>query len=134
MKLSEALEVKKAIYTGTRPDYNIHDPQPTMLIIDKDYNVDGNGKSVLAFNLNYLDNMPDGEKQSLISKVNKVDNKILGIGPIKAWLKSIFSTGDYKNLSKKEKIKRYKEITRKFPELKKIIRRYKYTGIQGDIK
>lgn len=134
MKLSEALEVQSTVYTGTRPNYNINDPTPTMLIIDKNYNVDGNGKSVLAFNLNYLDTLPETEKNSLINRVNKVDNKVLGIGPIKAWLRSIFNKGDYERLSKDQKIKRYEKITKEFPELKNIIRRYKYKGIEGKIK
>jgi len=134
MKLSEALEIQSAVYTGTRENYTINDPHPTMLIIDKNYNVDENGKSVLAFNLNYLDTLPELEKNNLVRKVNKVDNKVLGIGPIKAWLRSIFNTGDYKKLSKSQKIKRYNKIIKEFPELKKIIRRYKYKGIEGEIK
>lgn len=134
MKLSEALTTQKITYTGTRDNYTIHDPNPTMLIIDKNYNVDGNGNSVLAFNLDYLDTIPELDKNNLVRKINKLDNKILGIGPVKAWLRSIFNTGDYKNLSKDEKIKRYNKIIKEFPELKKIIRRYKYKGIQGEIK
>lgn len=134
MKLSEALEVQTARYEGSRPSYDINDPNPTMLIIDKNYNVDGNGKSVLAFNLNYLDSMGQKDKRRLITKVNNVDNKVLGIGPIKAWLRSIFNTGDYQNLSKDERIKRYKKIVSEFPELKKIIRRYKHSAIASKIK
>lgn len=134
MKLSEALEVQTIRYEGSRPDYEINDPNPTMLIIDKDYNVDGNGKSILAFNLNYLDTMAQRDKRRLVTKINRVDNRVLGIGPIKAWLRSIFNTGDYQDLSKEERIKRYKKIVDEFPELKKIIRRYKYSAIGSKVK
>lgn len=134
MKLLEALEVQNISYSSTRPNYTVNDPNPSILIIDKDYNVDGNGRSVLAFNLNYLDRIPQNDRRSLITKVNKIDNKVLGIGPIKAWLRSIFNSGDYGYLSKDEKIKRYENIIKELPELKKIIRRYKYPGIEGKVK
>jgi hypothetical protein len=133
MKLSEAMEVQTFGYGGTRPDYEINDNHPSVLIIDKDYNIDGNGKSVLGFNLNYLDSMSQKEKRRLVSKVNKVDNKIQDLNAIKSWLRSILNAGDYE-ISGAKKLKRYKEVVKKFPELKKAIRRYKYTGIEGRVK
>lgn len=128
INLLEALEIKKIKYSGTRKNYKIHDPNPNVLIIDKDYNVDGHGESVLGINLNYLDKLSKADKKNLIRDVNKLDNSILKISGIKAWLRSIFSIGDY-DLSTDEKIKRYKELIKKFPILKKVIRRYKYDGI-----
>lgn len=133
MKLDEALEIQNFEYTGTRDYYQIHDNNPNVLIIDKSYNVDAHGESVLGFNLNYLDNMNPKEKKKLVAKINKIDNKVLNVGAVKSWLRSLFGYGDY-NLSKDKKIERYKTIINKVPELKKIIRRYKYDGIKGDIK
>lgn len=133
MKLSEALEARKIKYKGTRPDYEIHDSSPNVLILDKDYNVDGNGKSVLGFNLNYLDSLDAKAKKKLIQKVSQLDNKILDLGALKAWLRAVLNVGDYDDLTKDQRIKRYQEIVRQFPELKKAIRRYKYDGIQGRV-
>jgi len=131
MVLYEALQLKKLSYSGTRENYTIHDDNPSVLVLDNDYNVDLNGKSLLGFNINYLDNLSTVEKQKLIRRVSSADNKVLDFKGVKAWLKMKFNKGDYKGLSKNQKIKRYKEIVKKFPELKKVIRRYKYTGI-GD--
>ncbi|MFX1590513.1 MAG: hypothetical protein ACFFC1_20455 [Promethearchaeota archaeon] len=128
-KLEEALEIKNFKYSGTREKYKIHDPKPNVLIIDKDYNVDGHGNSILGINLNYLDNLSKSEKRKLIRDVNKLDNSILNIKGIKAWLRSIFSYGDY-DLSTDEKIDRYKKLIKEFPILKKAIRRYKHKGIK----
>lgn len=134
MKLSEALEVQTFPYESTRDGYNIHDPTPSVLIIDKNYNVDRNGKSVLGFNLNYLDNLTRKQKEELVNKINKVDNKVLNIGAVKAWLRSIFNIGDYERISVEKRIKRYNKIVKEFPELKRIIRRYKMNGIKGKIR
>jgi len=129
MKLSEALETKKIGYLGSRPDYQVHDYNPSVLTIDKAYNVDGNGESVLGFNLNYLDNLSEKEKKQLVKKVNQLDNKIINVGAIKGWLRALFNTGDYDGLSIDKKVERYQEIVKKFPQLKKIIRRYKKSAI-----
>lgn len=127
--VNEALEVKGIRYTGTREHYQIHDPNPNVLIIDKNYNVDGHGNSILGINLNYLDTLKKTDMRQLIRDVNKIDNEVLNIHGIKAWLRSIFNKGDYDDLSVEERKKRYKTLVRKFPILKKAIRRYKYTGV-----
>jgi len=129
MKLEEALQIKKLGYKGTRPEYEIHDSKPKVLILDKNYNVDSHGNSVLGFNLNYLDELGKKDKVSLVKKINNLDNKILNIKGVKAWLRRMFNYGDYEGLSIEKKIERYKRIIKEFPELKKIIRRYKYSGI-----
>jgi len=129
MLLSEALKQKNIRYLGTRENYKIHDLEPHILIIDDDYNVDGNGKSILAFNLDYLDHMSKKQKQNLVNRINKLDNKITDVSSIKGWLMGLFNQGNY-GLTKNKKIKRYREIIEKFPELKKVVRRYKYRGIE----
>jgi len=125
--LKEALEVRNIKYSGTRKKYKINDPNPNILIIDKNYNVDGKGNSILGINLNYLNK---SEKRGLLRDVNKLDNTILNIKGIKAWLRSIFGLGDYDNLTTDVRIKRYKKIIKKFPILKKAIRRYKHDGVK----
>jgi hypothetical protein len=130
MNLSEALRVKKIGYVGTRPNYEIHDSKPRVLTLDPEYNVDGKGRSILGFNLNYLDELSSSEKKSLVKRINQLDNKILNIEGVKAWLRSAFNRGDYKDLSVNKKIERYQKLVEKFPELRKIIRRYKYDGIE----
>lgn len=134
MTLQEALEVRELIYRGTRPRYEINDPSPNVLILDKSYNVDGNGRSVLGFNINYLDDLDKKELTTLVAKVNKEDAKVVGIGPLKTWLRTLMNIGNYRGLSDDERKKRYKLLVKKFPELKKIIRRYKYDGITAGIE
>lgn len=134
MTLQEALEVRDIIYKGTRPGYTINDPEPNVLILDKSYNVDGNGRSILGFNLNYLEDLDKKEIQALIAKVNKEDAKVIGIGPLKTWLRTLLNTGNYRGLSDDERKERYKRLVKKFPELKRIIRRYKYDGITAGIE
>lgn len=130
MNLEEALEVKKMSYHGTRDKYDIHDSEPEVLILDPDYNHDSRGRSVLGFNLNYLDKMKTKDKQKFIRKISAADNKNLDLKGVKSWLKARFNKGDYGGkLTKRQKIKRYEDLIKKFPELKKIIRRYKYKGI-----
>jgi len=129
MKLEEALQTRKIKYKGTRPEYEIHDDKPNVLILDDDYKYDGHGRSILGFNLNYLDELSASDKRKLVRSVNRVDNKILDIKGVKAWVSRIFNRGDYKGLSRDKKIERYKKIVKEFPELKKIIRRYKYEGM-----
>lgn len=125
MHLSEALQVKKMSYKGTRDNYEIHDKSPVVIVLDKQYKSD----SVLGFNINYLDKMKTAEKQKLIRKISAADNKSLDLKGVKAWLKARFNKGDYSNLTKRQKIKRYEDLVKKFPELKKIIRRYKHKGL-----
>lgn len=134
MNLQEALEVREIHYKGSRRNYDVNDPTPNVLILDKTYNVDGRGKSVLGFNLNYLEDMDQKELRKLISKVNKEDEKVIGIGPLRTWLRTMLNTGNYKGLSEEERKKRYKRLVRKFPELRKIIRRYKYDAITAGIE
>ena len=129
MTLNEALETHAIGYKGTRPDYQIHDHNPNVLMLDKDYNVDGHGNSVLGFNFNYLNELTAKQKKSLLARINKVDNKVLNINAAKAFLRKLMRKGDYKGLSKDKKIERYRRLVKDFPELKKVIRRYKYDGI-----
>jgi hypothetical protein len=130
MKLNEAMQIKGFEYKGTRPHYKIHDKHPNVLVLDYQYNVDGHGRSIMGFNLNYLDDLTKKEKQKLIKQVQKKDNKILDIGAIKAWLRAMFNEGDYEDLSDDKKKERYTELIKEFPLLKKIIRRYKYDGVK----
>jgi hypothetical protein len=132
MELDEALKLQKISYSGTRKDYDIHDGSPNILVLDPDYKHDGNGRSILAFNLNYLDSLSAGEKRALKERINKADGKLLGDNKLKTWLKDKLNKGDYDKLSKEDKIQRYKMIVKKFPELKKIIRRYKYSGVNKE--
>lgn len=134
MTLQEALEVRELSYTGSRKNYDINDGSPNVLILDKTYNVDGHGKSILGFNLNYLENMDQKDIRNLIAKVNKVDEKVVGIGPLRTWLRTMMNTGNYKGLSDEDRKKRYKKIIKKFPELKNIIRRYKHDAITAGIE
>lgn len=127
MRLDEALKIKSIDYSGTRAHYNIHDKNPHLIILDPKYKDD----SYLAFNTNYLDSLSKKEKAAFEKKINEFDNKILGVKGFKSWLKSQFNIGEYK-LSKDKKIERYKKIVSKFPELKKIIRRYKYSGMKKE--
>lgn len=129
MNLDEALRIQKFKYSSTRDDYEVNDESPRVLVLDDDYNVDGKGRSILGFNLDYLDNLSKKEKNKLVKKINKLDNNILDLGGVKKWLTNTFNIGKYDGLSKNVKIKRYEKLTSEFPELKKIIRRYKYTGI-----
>jgi hypothetical protein len=93
MKLDEALRLKKIGYKGTRKEYDIHDGNPNVLILDDDYKHDGHGRSILGFNLNYLDELSASERRKLVQSVNKVDNKILDIKGVKAWLRRTFKKG-----------------------------------------
>ena len=52
--LTESFKRMRLKYSGTRPEYKIKDPNPYVLVIDDDYDVDGNGKSILGINLNYV--------------------------------------------------------------------------------
>ena len=128
MNLIEALKLRKISYLGTRKNYNIHDNNPNILVLDPDYKND----SWLAFNFNYLDNLSSSEKRSLKARINKLDGKIVGDNKLKSFIKDKLNRGDYKKLSKSDKINRYKTLVKKFPELKKIIRRYKNSGINKE--
>lgn len=130
MTLNEALRVKRVGYEGTRPDYEIHDENPNILVLDPDYKHDGNGRSILGFNLNYLDDLSAKDKKSLVNHINEYDNEIMDIKGAKAWISKAFRKGHY-GFSAEGKKNRYNKIIKKFPELKKLIRRYKYSGIKG---
>jgi len=128
MKLNEALKRQKIKYQSVRKNYKIHDPNPDILILDPDYPPD-KGDGILAFNLNYLDDLTKEEKKKLIKDIQKYDNSILDIKGVKAFLRKIVNIGDY-GFDKDTKIKRYRSLVKKFPVLKKIIRHYKKTGIK----
>lgn len=129
MKLEEALEHKKIVYNGSRPTYKIHDHNPNIIILDPDYSYDGHGRSLMGFNTNYLDQLTEKQKKKLIAKVNKIDAKVINMSAIKTWLRTLFNRGDYEGLTVDKKIERYRKTVQNFPELKKVIRRYKYSAI-----
>jgi len=125
MKLEGALEHKKINYKGSRIEYIIHDKNPNILMLDVKYKDD----SILGFNLNYLDQLTEKQKKQLIAKVNKIDATVINMGAIKTWLRTLFNRGDYDGLTVDKKIERYRKMAKNFPELKKVIRRYKYSAI-----
>lgn len=120
MTLQEALKTQKIRYSGTRDNYKINDDNPYILIIDPKYKED----SILAINLHYLD---EDSLKRLLTKIQKFDDKIVGVGLVKAFLTK--HSGIY-NLKKEKKIERYKKLIKEFPELRKAIRRYKLLGIE----
>lgn len=129
MTLNEALSVKRISYEGSRPDYEIHDESPHIIVLDPEYKHDGHGRSILGFNLNYLDDLSAKEKRSLVKRINEYDNEVMDIKGVKAWVSSTFRKGNY-DFSTEEKKSRYKKLIKEFPELKKLIRRYKYSAIK----
>jgi len=102
MRLTEKLKVKEFEYKGTRKEYKIHDPTPSVVILDKNYKDD----SILGWNLNYY----KGDKKALRQEINKA------IREVRFW-------------EKKKKLKRYQLIKEQFPFLGKFIRRYKKVGV-----
>ena len=125
--LNESYPRYKIKYTGTRDNYKIHDKNPYILVLDQHYNVDGNGMSILALNLNYY----NGDKKALINKINKFDNSIGFRGfETKLKLKKIIKkySENYEANKRKE---RYDALMREFPFLQKYIRRYKIQGIDS---
>lgn len=129
MRLDEALEHKKIVYNGSRLTYKIHDHNPNIIILDPDYSYDSHGKSVLGFNTNYLNTLTEKQKKQLIAKINKIDAKVINMSAIKTWLRTLFNRGDYEDITVDKKIERYRKMVKNFPELKKVIRRYKYSAI-----
>ena len=103
MILKERLKRMKFYYTGSRPNYILHDAVPDVLVLDKNYKSD----SLLGWNLNYY----NGDKKELEQKVNK-------------------AIEDVKWYHKKRRLKRYKIIKEKFPFMSNFIRRYKKKSIE----
>ena len=126
--LNESFRRYKLRYRGTRPDYEINDPNPYILAVDEKYNVDGNGMSVLGVNLNYY----NGDVDKLIDDINKNDNKSGFRGfDMKVKLKKRFTKDDIQEWEVSERKRRYKELIENFPYLGKFIRRYKVNGPAG---
>lgn len=126
--LQESFKRLNLKYSGTRPDYDINDPSPYILVIDDEYNVDGKGRSILGINLDYY----KGDVKELINKINKADNEAgYRMFDVKKKIKRL--TSKNKEEAEEEivsdKKKRYENLIKKFPELAKYIRRYKYDGI-----
>lgn len=103
MILKERLKRIKFFYTGSRPDYMLHDTVPDVLVLDKNYKHD----SILGWNLNYY----SGDKEELEQKINK-------------------ATKNIKWYHKRHKLKKYKIIKEKFPFMSNFIRRYKKRSIE----
>lgn len=128
--LEESFKRYKLAYRGTRPDYEIHDPRPYVLALDDNYNVDGNGKSILGINLNYY----KGDLKKLISDVNLHDNSkgFRGFDTLSRIRQAIADDKEAekeKTVSKRKE--RYKTFIEEFPYLGKLIRRYKFVGPSG---
>lgn len=102
MQLNEKLKTKSFSYTGSRKEYTIHDPAPSVVVLDNNYKDD----SILGWNLNYY----KGDKKALRQEINKA------IREVRFW-------------EKRKKLKRYQLIKEQFPFLGKFIRRYKKVGI-----
>jgi len=128
--LNESFKRYKLKYSGTREDYEIHDPSPYIVSLDDEYNVDGNGKSILGINLNYY----TGDIKALIDEINKADNE----GGFKSFeMKSFLKKSLARNKDSAEewiadnKKKRYSNFKGKFPLMLKHMRRYKIKGPKG---
>jgi hypothetical protein len=128
--LQESFKRYKLSYKGTRPDYQIHDPNPYVLALDDNYNVDGNGKSILGINLNYY----DGDVKKLVNDVNTHDNA-KGFRGFDTLSRIRQALADDKDAQKQETVskrkQRYKTFIEEFPYLGKFIRRYKFVGPKG---
>lgn len=117
-------------YKGTQPDYDIHDPNPYVVALDSDYNVDGNGASILGINLNYY----KGNVKELINKINKADNEAGFQGfEMVSKVREKLSRDKEKTTDwiASQRKKRYKNFINNFPYLGKFIRRYKVDGPKG---
>lgn len=127
--LNESFPRLKLRYKGTRPDYEIHDKEPYVLAIDRQYNVDGNGESILGINLNYY----NGSKKKLIKKVNSADNEAGFKGfDTKLKVKKFLNKGeDFEEYEENQRKKRYNNLIKAFPYLGKYLRRYKKKGPKG---
>ena len=127
--LTESFKRMRLKYSGTRPEYKIKDPNPYVLVIDDDYDVDGNGKSILGINLNYVKT----DKAKLIDDVNKNDND-KGFRGFE-WTSKVkyYMSRDKSKASRwlgERRKRRYKELVEAFPHLAKFIRRYKIVGVK----
>lgn len=127
-KLEESYPRYTLSYKSVRPGYELKDPKPYVLALDRSYNVDGKGESILGLNLNYY----DGNINDLIDQINKFDNE-LGFrgfeGKLK--LKKFLKHNNVEEWETSKRKKRYNELMRQFPFLKKYIRRYKKSGPKG---
>jgi hypothetical protein len=128
--LNESYKRYKLRYVGTRDDYEIHDKNPYVIVLDDDYNVDGNGKSILGINVNYY----NGDVKALIDEINKLDNA----GGFKSFeMKSMLKKSLARDKDSVEdwiidsKKKRYKNFKGEFPHILKYLRRYKIKGPKG---
>lgn len=127
--LNESFPRYTLSYKGTRKDYEINDKNPYILAIDRKYNVDDNGESILGINLNYY----NGSVEKLIKKVNDADNEAGFRGfetklNVKKFLNKNDKFDEYEENMRK---KRYKNLIDNFPYLGKFIRRYKKSGPKG---
>lgn len=115
-------------YKGTRKDYKVNDPKPYILALDQSYNLDGKGDSILALNLNYF----DGNVDDMIDQINAFDNE-LGFRGFEGKLKfkQIMKHKDIEEWETSKRKKRFNELMKQFPFLKRYIRRYKKSGPNG---
>jgi hypothetical protein len=127
--LLESYQKARLKYSGSRPNYKIHDPEPAIIILDDNYNPDGHGDSVLGINLNYI---KDKDIDDLIKAVDKADNKAGFRGfETKMKIKRFFAKDKQKHAEEEvsERIRRYKNFIKKFPFMGEFIRRYKKSAI-----
>ncbi|MFW6028772.1 MAG: hypothetical protein ACOCRO_00815 [Halanaerobiales bacterium] len=127
--LNESLPRLKLRYKGTRPDYKINDKNPYVMAIDRQYDVDGNGESILGINLNYY----NGDVKKLIKKINDSDNEagFKGFDTKLKVKKFLNKKDDFSEYEESQRKKRYNNLISTFPYLGKFIRRYKKKGIQS---
>ena len=127
-KLEESYPRYVLKYKSVRPGYKLQDTKPYVLALDQSYNTDGKGVSILGLNLNYH----DGNVDDLIDQINKFDNDsgFRGFeGKLK--FKKLLKKADVGEWETGKRKKRYDELIRQFPFLKKYIRRYKKSGPKG---
>jgi len=123
--LNEALKKKGFGYVSIHhPRYIVNDDNPEVLILDKNYYKNKNGSAILAFNLHYLEELSDLSIKNVIRQIQRHDNSIVDIKGLKKFIKSVFNVGHYPS-DTASKIKRYKQLVKRFPVLKKCIRHYK---------
>ena len=127
--LNESFQTAILKYVGSRPNYKIHDPEPTVIVLDNNYKYDGKGYSVLGINLNYI---KDKDIDDLIKAVDKADNKA-GFRAFEMKMKiKKFLAKDKKEFEKQEaeeRIRRYRNFIKEFPFMGDFIRRYKKSAI-----
>lgn len=123
--IGEALKIQDITYKGSREEYQINDPNPHILVLDRNYKDD----SYLAFNLNYLDSLGKHERKGLVKDMQEFDASVMDLRGVKGWLIRFFRLSYYP-VSADQKKKRYEELVRKFPALLKIIRRYKHSALK----